>query len=103
MGAARRAMELIQFSSLCSPAERLAIGEGDRVDPRRRAQCVVSSAVTGRYREIGVRMALGATAQRLLIKIVRQTIRPVVVAVIGITAAGTSGHSGERYVRRQRG
>jgi putative ABC transport system permease protein len=49
---------------------------------------VVSYAVTGRYREIGVRLALGATARNVLAMILRQTMRPVVVgASIGIAAA----------------
>jgi predicted permease len=50
---------------------------------------VVSFAVAGRYREIGVRMALGATASSVLGLILRQTMRPVVIgAVIGFAAAG---------------
>jgi predicted permease len=49
---------------------------------------VVSFVVTGRYREIGVRLALGATSSRVLGLILRQTMRPVVVgAVIGVAAA----------------
>jgi putative ABC transport system permease protein len=49
---------------------------------------VVSYAVTGRHREIGVRLALGATARNVLGMILRQTMRPVVVgAVIGVAAA----------------
>jgi macrolide transport system ATP-binding/permease protein len=49
---------------------------------------VVSYAVTGRYREIGVRLALGATASNVLGLILRQTLRPVVVgAAIGLAAA----------------
>jgi predicted permease len=49
---------------------------------------VVSFAVSGRYREIGVRLALGATAGNMLAMILRQTMRPVVVgAAIGLAAA----------------
>ena len=49
---------------------------------------VVSYSVTGRYREIGVRLAMGATARNVLTMILRQTMRPVVVgAVIGVAAA----------------
>jgi predicted permease len=49
---------------------------------------VVSYAVTRRYREIGIRMALGATARNVLGMILRQSMRPVVVgAVIGVAAA----------------
>jgi hypothetical protein len=49
---------------------------------------VVSYAVTGRYREIGVRLALGATARNVLAMILRQSMRPVAVgAIIGVAAA----------------
>jgi len=49
---------------------------------------VVSFAVAGRYREIGVRLALGATANGVLGLVLRQTMRPVVVgALIGVAAA----------------
>ena len=49
---------------------------------------VVSYAVTRRYREIGIRMALGASASNVLGMTLRQTLRPVVVgALIGIAAA----------------
>jgi putative ABC transport system permease protein len=47
-----------------------------------------SFAVTARYREIGVRLALGATARNVLTLILRQTMRPVIVgAAIGVVAA----------------
>jgi ABC-type antimicrobial peptide transport system permease subunit len=49
---------------------------------------VVSFAVTRRSREIGIRMALGASARGVLGNILRQTLRPVVIgAVIGLVAA----------------
>ena len=49
---------------------------------------VVSFAVSRRYREVGIRMALGATALDALRTILRQSLRPVVIgAVIGIIAA----------------
>jgi putative ABC transport system permease protein len=49
---------------------------------------VASYAVTRRYREIGIRMALGASAHNVLGMILRQAMRPVVVgAVIGVAAA----------------
>jgi predicted permease len=49
---------------------------------------VVSYAVTERYREIGIRLALGATARNVLGMVLRQTMRPVVVgAVVGLAAA----------------
>ena len=50
---------------------------------------VVSFAVSRRFREIAIRMALGATAGDALRTILRQALRPVVIgAVIGIAAAG---------------
>jgi predicted permease len=50
---------------------------------------VVSYAVTRRYREIGIRMALGASVGTVLGMILRQAMRPVAIgAVIGIAAAG---------------
>ena len=49
---------------------------------------VVAYAVTRRYREIGIRMALGAGTGNVLRMILRTTMRPVVVgAVIGVAAA----------------
>ena len=50
---------------------------------------VVSYAVTERYREIGIRLALGAASRNVLSMVLRQTMRPVVVgAVAGLVAAG---------------
>jgi putative ABC transport system permease protein len=43
---------------------------------------VVSYAVVGRYQEIGVRLALGATAWSVLGLVLRQTMRPVVVGAV---------------------
>jgi predicted permease len=49
---------------------------------------VVSYAVTGRHREIGIRLALGATAWSVVTLMLRQTMRPVVVgAIVGVAAA----------------
>jgi len=48
---------------------------------------VVSYAVTRRYREIGIRIALGARAARVLATILRRTLRPVVIGA----AAGFAG------------
>jgi ABC-type antimicrobial peptide transport system permease subunit len=49
---------------------------------------VVSFAVTRRYREIGIRMALGATVRDVLRTILRQAMRPVVIGgAIGFAAA----------------
>jgi predicted permease len=49
---------------------------------------VVSYSVAARYREIGVRIALGATALNVLAMVLRQTMRPVFGgAVIGIAMA----------------
>jgi predicted permease len=50
---------------------------------------VVSYSVTRRYREIGIRMALGAQARDMLTMIFRRTMRPVIIgAIIGVIAAG---------------
>jgi predicted permease len=49
---------------------------------------VVAFAVTGRHREIGVRLSLGATARNVRTMILWQTMRPVIVgAVLGLVAA----------------
>ena len=49
---------------------------------------VVSYTISGRYREIGIRLALGATAQSVLTMVLRQTMRPVIIGgAIGVTAA----------------
>ena len=49
---------------------------------------VVSFAVTRRYREIGIRIALGARRQDVFTTMLRQTMRPVAIgAVVGIIAA----------------
>ena len=49
---------------------------------------VVAYAVTRRYREMGIRIALGASASNVLGMILRQTMRPVLIgALIGVAAA----------------
>jgi ABC-type antimicrobial peptide transport system permease subunit len=49
---------------------------------------VVSYAVTRRYREIGIRLALGGRAPQVMRLILRQTMRPVAIgATAGIAAA----------------
>jgi putative ABC transport system permease protein len=49
---------------------------------------VVSCAVTGRSREIGVRLGLGATARNVFSLVLHQTMRPVVIGTaIGIAVA----------------
>jgi putative ABC transport system permease protein len=48
---------------------------------------VVSYAVSGRIREIGLRMTLGANARAVMNLILRQAMRPILIgAVIGIGA-----------------
>ena len=50
--------------------------------------CLVSYTVTGRRREIGVRMGLGATARNVFSLVLHQTMRPVVIgAAIDIAVA----------------
>jgi macrolide transport system ATP-binding/permease protein len=49
---------------------------------------VVAYSVSRRYREIGIRMALGAESHTVLGMILRQTMRPVIIgALIGVAAA----------------
>lgn len=54
---------------------------------------VVSYAVTRRYREIGIRLALGARARDVASMILRQTMRPVAVGA-GAGVAGAAAVSG---------
>ena len=52
---------------------------------------VVSYVVGRRLREVGIRMALGATALDVQLMILRQTLRPVVIGMlVGITAAAAA-------------
>jgi predicted permease len=55
---------------------------------------VVAYSVAGRTREIGVRMALGATSSRLVRQIVAQGLAPVVAGLlIGLAAAAPAGRA----------
>ena len=57
---------------------------------------VVSHRVAQRTRDIGIRMALGATASRVVAEVVRET---AAVALIGLAAGGVAAYASTRFLR----